>query len=74
MNKLIVVGLLLVSGGAFSNPYDSYQQDAYNQQMLEQQREQTRIMQSQAANDYNAQADQRMHNENMDRARFYGHY
>ncbi len=74
MNKLILVGLLVVSGSSFANVYDDYNQGNYQRQMLEQQREQTRIMQQQASNEYNAMADQQMYNDNMTRHFRSGNY
>ncbi len=72
IKKLILVGVLLSSAGVHADLYNDYQQRQYQQEMLRQQQEQTRIMQQQAAQDYNAMADQKMYQDNQIRNQLYG--
>jgi hypothetical protein len=66
LKKLILIGLVILSGSSYS-----YDNDRYQQEMLRQQQEQTRIMQSQASNEFNAAADQQMYQDNMIRNQMY---
>lgn len=56
LKKLILIGLVVASSNVFSDQYSDYQQRQYQQEMLRQQQEQTRLMQE-------SLAQQRMYND-----------
>ena len=72
INKLILVGLVVMSANSFAYGYDDYNQNMYQRKMLEQQQEQNRIMQTQSSNQFNAAQDQKMHNDFLERQWFNG--
>lgn len=75
MNKLVLVGLLVINSSAFSFGYSDNSQSNYQQDMLREQQQQNRIMQQQANDQANAQNEsmyqQRMQNEIYARSRSY---
>jgi hypothetical protein len=62
IRKLILVSLLLSSGYAFSDMFNS--QNTYQQEMLKQQQEQTRIMQMQQQQQQDEMMRQRYSHDN----------